>query len=350
MTKIVFVSEGLITEQDLKDRKIPQMFDEFKEYGAQYSFTEDLAAVTGAGGNMREANLRLEKEGPGWVEHSPEFLESIGDADIIIMHYSGAGRKFFEAAKKLKLLCVMRSGVENVDMEAAKEHGVTVCASPGRAAEPVADFAVTLMLALMRRLPVTNMGGTGKWKDAVMGTEGMMKNSTVSLLGFGAIAQKVARRLAGFGCRIIAFDPWADRTRADEMGVGLVDTIEELFRRADFLSIHARLTEDNRGMVDKRLLGLMKPTAYLVNTARAGLVDEEALIGAVRSGQIAGAGLDVFSMEPLPEDHPFLTMEHMIVTPHVAGNGGDFILRSIESPVNEIRHYFKNEPYSYRMG
>ncbi len=349
MTKIVFVSEGLITKRDLEERKIPQMFDEFSEYGVEYEFTEDLAALNGAGGNMREANLRLEKEGPDWVEQTPEFLDSIKDADIIIMHYSGAGRKFFEAAKNLKLLCVMRSGVENVNMEAANEHGVVVCASPGRAAEPVADFAVTLMLALMRRLPANDMGGSGKWKDSVMGLEGMMKNSTVSLLGFGAIAQKVALRLKGFGCDIISYDPWGNKEKAEEMGIELVGNIEELFKRADFLSVHARLTDQNHGMINKELLSLMKPTAYLVNTARAGLVDEEALIEAIKNNVIAGAGLDVFSSEPLPENHPFLTMDHVIATPHVAGNGGDFILRSIESPINEIRHYFKGEPYNFKM-
>ncbi len=349
MTRIVFVSEGFITKRDLEERKIPQMFEEFKEYGYEFSFTEDLAAVNGVGGNMREANLKLEKEGPNWVEYTPEFLDSIKDADIIIMHYSGAGREFFEAAKNLKLLCVMRSGVENVDMEAAEEHGVTVCASPGRAAEPVADFAVTLMLALMRRLPRTNMGGTGKWKEAVMGTEGMMKNSTVSLLGFGAIAQKVALRLKGFGCRIISYDPWANKDIAEKMNVELVDTIEELFERADFLSVHARLTEENQGLINERLLGIMKPTAYLINTARAGLIDEGALIHALENKVIAGAGIDVFSSEPLPERHPFLTLDNMITTPHVAGSGGDFIIRSIESPLNEIRHYFKGEPYSFQM-
>lgn len=349
MTKIVFVSEGFITKQDIEERNIPKMLEEFDEYGYEFFFTEDLAAVNGVGGNMREANLKLEKEGPNWVEYSSEFLDSIKEADIIIMHYSGAGKQFFEAAENLKLLCVMRSGVENVDMEAAKEHGVTVCASPGRAAEPVADFTVTLMLALMRKLPKTNMGGTGKWKEAVMGTEGMMKNSIVSLLGFGVIAQKVALRLKGFGCDIISYDPWADKNIAEEMGVELVDTIEELFKRADFLSVHARLTEENHGLIDERLLSIMKPTAYLVNTARAGLIDEKALIHALKNKVIAGAGIDVFLSEPLPEGHPFLTLDNVITTPHVAGSGGDFIIRSIESPINEIRHYFKGESYSYKM-
>lgn len=349
MTKIVFVSEGFITLKDLKERKIPQMFDEFKEYGVEFAYTEDTGAKDTVGGNLREANLRLEKEGPNWVVHSPEFLQSIADADIIIMHYSGASRAFFEAAHQLKLLLVMRSGVENVDMEAAEEHGVTVCASPGRAAEPVADFAVTLMLALMRTLPVNNMGGSGKWKDSVMVTEGMMKNATVGLLGFGAIAQKVAVRLKGFGCHIISYDPWAKKEAAEELEVELVDTIEELFQRSDFLSVHARLTNENHGLINRELLSQMKPTAYLVNTARAGLINEKDLINALENHVIAGAGIDVFSLEPLPEGHPFLTLDNVIATPHVAGNGGDFILRSIESPINEIRHYFKGEPYSFRM-
>lgn len=349
MTKIVYISEGLISKNDLETRKIPEMLEEFKQYGAEWSFTEDLAALNGTDGNMRKANLKLEKEGPNWVEQTPEFLASIKDAEIIIMHYSGAGKKFFEAAEKLKLLCVMRSGVENVDMEAAKAHNVIVCASPGRAADPVADFTVTLMLSLMRRISYNNMRGTGKWQDAIMGLEGMMKGSTVSLLGFGAIAQKVAKRLKGFECNIISYDPWARPEVALEYGIELVDTIEELFSRADYLSIHARLTDENHGLVNAGLLNLMKPTAYIVNTARAGLVNEEALIEALKNNVIAGAGLDVFAKEPLPENHPFLTLENVIVTPHVAGNGGDFILRSIESPINEIRHYFKGEKYQFQM-
>ena len=349
MTKITFVSEGFITKEDIEARKIPEMFEEFKEYGYEFKFVEDLGAVTTVGGNMRESNLKLEKEGPNWVQHDPAFLESIADADIIIMHYSGASRAFFEAAKNLKLLCVMRSGVENVDLEAAKEHGVMVTFSPGRAAEPVADMAVTLMLVQMRLLFRNNMGGKGVWKEgAPMGSEGMMKNSTVSLLGFGAIAQKVALRLKGFGCNIISYDPWANKAKAEEMGVELVETIEELFERADFLSIHARLTADNHGLVGKDLLARMKPTAYLVNTARAGLIDEDALIEALQNKTIGGAGLDVFQNEPLPDGHPFLTLDNVVATPHVAGNGGDWILRSIDSPFQEIRHYFKGEDYSFK--
>ena len=109
MTKIVFVSEGFITKEDVDARKIPEMIEAFKEYDdIEYKFVEDRAALDGVGGNQREANLKLEKEGPNWVEHTPEFLDSIKDADIIIMHYSGASKKFFEAAKNLKLLCVMR--------------------------------------------------------------------------------------------------------------------------------------------------------------------------------------------------------------------------------------------------
>lgn len=349
MTKIVFVSEGFITKNDLEIRKIPEMFEEFKDQGYEFKFVEDLGAVNTVGGNMRESNLKLEKEGPNWVKHDPKFLESIADADIIIMHYSGASKAFFDAAKNLKLLCVMRSGVENVDLEAAKEHGVTVTFSPGRAAEPVADMAVVLMLVLMRQLFKNNMSGTGKWKEGLpMGSEGMMKNSIVSLLGFGAIAQKVALRLKGFGCRIISYDPWANKKIADDMGVELVETIEELFERADFLSIHARLTPDNHGLVGKDLLSRMKPTAYIVNTARAGLIDEDALIDALQNKIIGGAGLDVFQNEPLSDGHPFLTLDNVVCTPHVAGNGGDWIIRSIDSPFNEVRHYFNGEDYSFK--
>ena len=351
MSKIVFVSEGLITEKDLLDRGLIDQIRSFKEYDKDLEFqfvTDDAAArMTG---DMRQANLRLEKEGPNWVEHDPSFLEAIRDAEIIIIHYSGAGKAFFNAAEKLKLLCVMRSGVENVDMEAANEHGVIVCASPGRAAEPVADFTVTLMLALMRRLPFNNIAKEGKWRaGAPMGSEGMMKNATVGLVGFGMIAQKVASRLSGFGCRIIAYDPWANKKRAEQMNVTLYDDISKLFAESDYISVHARLTSENQKMINASLFNVMKPTAYFVNTARAGLVDEDDLIEAIRNGKLAGAGLDVFSQEPLPDGHPFLTIDNVIITPHQAGTGGDFIIRSIESPLNEIRHYFLNEKYDFKM-
>lgn len=144
--------------------------------------------------------------------------------------------------------------------------------------------------------------------------------------------------MKGFGCTIISYDPWANKAKADEMGVELVDTLDELFQRADFLSLHARLTDENHGLVSEKYLKMMKPTAYLVNTARAGLIDEEALIKALEEHTIGGAGIDVFSSEPLPEGHPFMNLDNIIATPHVAGNGGDWILRSIESPLHEIAH------------
>lgn len=349
MKKILYVSEGFITKKDLEDRKIPEMIAEFEKYDAKMDFAEDLGALKGVGGNMRQANLKLEKEGPNWVEHSTEFLDALKDAEIIIIHYSAAGKAFFEAAKNLKLLCVMRSGVENVDMEAANSHGVTVCASPGRAAEPVADFTLTLILCLMRRMGYSMMTGTGKWKKVEMGLEGMMKTSTVGLLGFGVIAQMVAKRLKGFGCDIITFDPWIREGAAEEYGVEVVENIEDLFKKSDYLSVHARLTDQNQGLINKELLSMMKPSAYIVNTARAGLVDEDALIEALENNVIAGAGLDVFQKEPLRDGHPFLTLDNVISTPHMAGNGGDFILRSIESPINEIRRYFTGEAFQFKM-
>lgn len=359
-TKIVYVSEGFITKKQLEDRSIPEMFGKLGD--VEYSFTEDTAARDGClaacGGDaqeaMRMANQRLEKEGPNWVRQTPEFLQSIQDADVIVIHYSGAGKQFFEAAKNLKLLCVMRSGVENVDIGEAKKRGIIVTAAAARAADPVADMAVLLMLALMRKLPRDNMAGTGKWKSTPM-DEGMMKNSVVGLFGFGNIAQRVAARCTGFGAKFLAYDPWANPEKIQEYGVEQVDSIEELFRRSDFISVHARYNKPgepncNYHVIDEKLLREMKPTAYFVNTARAGLVDYDALTRILQEKAIAGAGLDVFDPEPLPDNHPLLLLDNVIVTPHVAGNGGDFILRSIESPLHEIRHYLTDQKFECRKG
>lgn len=338
--KVLFIEDGSVTRELLLETGIMEQFSDFPD--AEICFAQDLSPLKT--GTYREARLKLEKEGPEWVEYEPEFLEALADAEVAVIHYSGASSTFFRAAKNLRLLCTMRSGTENINMRAAAEHGVVVCTSPGRAAEPVADFSVTLMLALARNLVRNNMVSVGRWPDQASQPGLMLCDTVIGLVGFGIIGQKVARRMAGFGSTIIAYDPFADAKVANEMGVRLVTDLKELCGTADIISVHARLTAETKHLIDREHIALFKPTAFFVNTARAGLVEEDALVEALQREAIAGAALDVFSVEPLPGGHPLLTLPNVISTAHCAGHGGSFIHRSTKASYENITAYFKKQP------
>jgi D-3-phosphoglycerate dehydrogenase len=150
---------------------------------------------------------------------------------------------------------------------------------------------------------------------------------TVGLVGLGAIGRGVARRLAGFGMKIITADPYVPEAVLYELGVERVE-LDDLMRRADFVSVHVDVRPETRNLIDRRRVGLMKPTAYFINTARAEVVDEDALVEALQQGRIAGAALDVFRTEPPPPDHPLLKLDNVTLTPHMSGGSDDAFRRS----------------------
>jgi phosphoglycerate dehydrogenase-like enzyme len=232
-----------------------------------------------------------------------------------------------------RLAVVARFGVgyDNVDVAACTAAGIALVITPEGVRRPVAVSVLTFVLALAGRLLIkdrlTRMGAPG-WgrRSGHMGTG--LTGRTFGQLGVGNIGAEVFRLAAPFGMRLIAHDPYADENMVASLGAELLD-VETLFRESDFLSISVPLNDATRGMVDARLIGLMKPTAFLINTARGPIVDQKALIGALAEGRIAGAGLDVFEAEPMPAEDPLLSLENVIVTPHAlcwtdecfAGNG-----------------------------
>jgi D-3-phosphoglycerate dehydrogenase len=226
-------------------------------------------------------------------------------------------RTALEAADCLRVIARYGVGVDRVDLVAAHEKGIVVTNTPGANSASVADLTIGLILSLARHIPEaaasTRAGGWPRLAGVTL------EGKAVGLVGLGAIGKQVARRLTGFGCRVLAFDPYPDREFATRLGVGLV-SLEELFAQADFLSLHLPLLPETRGLVGREMISHMKTGAYLINTARGELVDEQALVEALSVGKLAGIALDVFSEEPPNPENPLLKHPNVIVTPHYASH------------------------------
>lgn len=222
-------------------------------------------------------------------------------------------RPLFEKLPNLKLL--VTSGMRNasIDNDAATDHGVTVCGTPSVGA-PTADLAFGLMLALARQIPQEDRRvRNGDWQRTIgVGLSGR----TLGILGLGKLGSQAAKIGQAFGMNVIAWSQNLTDARCKEVGVTLVSK-EELLRQSDFITIHLVLSDRSRGLLGAGDLALMKPSAYLVNTSRGPIVDEDALAAVLRKKAIAGAGLDVFSVEPLPADHVFRKLENTVITPHL---------------------------------
>lgn len=221
-----------------------------------------------------------------------------------------------EQLPNLKLIATTGHRNASIDVAFARSRGITVsCTGPAaRGGNGAAELTWALILGIVRHLPAELASmRNGGWQVSIGGD---LKDSTIGVLGLGHIGGTTARVARAFGMNVIAWSQNLTRERAEQQGARLV-TKEELFREADLVTVHLVLSDRTRGIVGARELGLMKPTAYLVNTSRGPLVDEAALIDALRSRRIAGAALDVYDVEPLPESHPFRTMDNVVATPHV---------------------------------
>jgi phosphoglycerate dehydrogenase-like enzyme len=217
-------------------------------------------------------------------------------------------------AAELKIISRWGVGYDAIDIPAATSHGIVVAYTPGLLNETVADFAFALLLSVARRIHIGHASmSQGKW-EAAWGTDVFGK--TLGILGCGRIGQAVARRATGFSMRLLAYDIRHDSTPGD-LPIQYV-SLTELLAESDFLTLHAALTRENRGLIGEEQLRSMKPTAYLINTARGALINETALTRALREGWIAGAALDAFTVEPLLADHPLRSAPNLLLTPHLA--------------------------------
>ena len=224
-----------------------------------------------------------------------------------------------EAAERLRVIARAGIGLDNVDVEAATRRGVMVVNAPQSNVISAAEHTLALLLSQARNIPQAHAALTaGRWERAEW--EGVeLAGKTIGVIGLGRVGGLVAHRAAAFGMRVIAYDPYVSSDRAKEMGVDVMPTLEALLVQADFVTIHLPRTSETEGLIGEHELSLMKPGARLVNTARGGIVDEDALAKALEGGQLGGAALDVFAVEPTT-DSPIFGSEHAVVTPHLGAS------------------------------
>lgn len=251
----------------------------------------------------------------------PALKEAMADVEGVLVRVAPMSREVMEAAPKLKVIGKHGVGTDNIDIAAATELGVAVCNTPEANGEGVANLALTLMLALSRRLlECDTFVRAGRWsgKDELMGRE--LLGRTLSIVGTGRIGTRLAQMCqAAFDMKVFAYDPFVTAEAMAARGITKVESVDELMPVADYVSVHTPLTPATKGIVGARQFDLMKRTACLINTSRGPVVDEAALIQALSEGKIAGAGLDVFEQEPPAADNPLFKMTNVILLPHMGG-------------------------------
>jgi D-3-phosphoglycerate dehydrogenase len=289
---------------------------------------------------LQAANLAIEQRGPGAVELPAEVARDINGFDMLVVQFAPVSAAFIEAATSLKVIGVLRGGTENIDMLCATERGIAVLNTPGRNARAVAECTLGLMLSEVRNLARAHASlRQGAWRREFPNSAAIpeLNEKTVGLIGYGAVARLVAHYVAAMGSKVVTYDPYQTGDFAPARPIDLNSLLEQ----ADVVSLHARLTDETYHLVGRAELARMKPTAILVNTARSGLVDEQALIEALRERRIMGAALDVFDHEPLDADHPLVQLDNVTLTPHVAGSTADAFRGSPKLLAAHLRRMFE---------
>lgn len=269
------------------------------------------------------------------------------DIEIVVIEADFVFREVFEKGIKLKLVAACRGNVTHVDIEAATEHGVLVVNTPARNATAVAELTVGLMLALIRNIPAAHqMVSSGGWVDPTVcyssfrGTE--LTGKTIGIVGFGAIGQQVARMLSAFETSILVYDPYVDSdeiTRMDARPIGL----DELLEQSDFVTLHCPALPETMGLISAQRISSVKPTAYLVNTAGAAIVDREAIVQALKERHIAGAAFDVYETWPVQPGNPLLKLDNVILTPHIGGSTDETVERHSHMIADDIERFLRGE-------
>jgi len=277
---------------------------------------------------------------------SQDVAELLPGCDGYIAGLDTIDRSALQAADGLQVIARYGVGLDNVDLDAANEKGIIVTYTPGANSASVAELALGLILALARRIPqavaATRGGEWPRWGGI------SLEGKTICLLGLGAIGKQVARRLSGFDCRVLAYDPIQDAAFAQANGIELVP-LDVLVGEADFISLHLPLLPETRGLVNTGFLQRMKRGAFLVNTARGELIDEAALVEAVRSGHLGGAALDVFTHEPPGADNPLLSQSEVFVTPHCASHTDGATNAMGWMALNDCLAVLRGEPPLYQV-
>jgi phosphoglycerate dehydrogenase-like enzyme len=271
-----------------------------------------------------------------------ELINRVKDADVLILANMPLPKEAIEAAGKLKLISVAFTGVDHIDMKTCREKNIMVCNAAGYSTYSVAELSIGLIISVLRNIvPCDAATRNSKTKDGLSQHEVFGK--TIGIIGTGAIGMRVAEIAQVFGCKVLAYSR-TRKTEASSKGIQYVE-LDELLSQSDIVSLHVPLTEATTGLINSSKLDLMKPSAILINTARGAVVDNVALAEALKNGKIAGAGLDVFEVEPpLPENHPLFDVPNAVLTPHIAFATAEAIFRRAEIVFENIDLWEKGKP------
>ena len=280
-----------------------------------------------------------------------QLIEALQGVTAIATQLAPLTERVLAESPDLRLIAVSRGGPTNVNLEAARDRGVMVANVPGRNGVSTAEMTIGLSLALLRRIPLShNTLLSHEWRGGFYRygeVGGEIAGSTIGLLGAGAVGAHVARVFAAMGADVVVFDPYLPAGALDGV-VRRVDTVEEVFRAADLVSVHARLTPETEHLVDAERLAMMRPGSRLVNAARGGLVDYDAVADAIESGHLAGAAFDVYPEEPVDFGHRIFALaaagHDIVLTPHIAGASRETTDRAADGVAEEIRRYLEGEP------
>lgn len=264
-----------------------------------------------------------------------DLIKRIMDADIVvnIRSYCRFTKRVLEKTETLTLLSIWGTGTDNVDLDAARELGITVTTTPGTATESVAEHALTLMLSTAREITkIDRLVKEGKW---VRGLSTQLYGKTVGVIGTGLIGTHFIKLAKGIGMNVVAWTFHPSVEKAKKIGFKYLN-LDQLLSESDVVSIHLRLSEKTRGLIGNKEFSLMKPSSILINTARGAIVDKESLITTLQQGKIAGAGIDVYHKEPIEADDPILKLNNVILTPHSAGQTPEVLDKGVGMAVENV--------------
>lgn len=333
---IVLVGDLFIPGESCIDelREITQL------YGASYSVldweSKDLEELNGR-------MINMEQNGPSAEPPPAELWPLMENVDVLIVHFCPVSDALLESAPHLNVIGTMRTGLSNIDTAAAEKRNIDVVNLPGRLADSVSEYTIGLMIAESRNIARSHEAlRRGRWVKDYCNTSFCFEltGKTVGLIGFGEIGKKVARKLSGFDARILSYDPMVPAETMQAMDVEKVELCD-LLRESDIVSTHVKLNESTRGLIGKEELAVMKPTSILINTARAAIMDREALFEALSERSIAGAAIDVFWTEPVDPQDPILHLENITVTSHLAGSTQDALMKSFAKLNKQLTPYYE---------
>lgn len=318
----------------------------------------------------------------GWALGKPkmpeaELMEKTRDADIIIVSYDDITKNVIENAKNLKLIACTRATPVNVDLAAAKEKQIPVIYTPGRNSDTTAEFTIGLMLSIARNIPMAYKAlkegkFTGEAKAKKETKEGLavdmiwdmnedapymvfkgtqLKGKTLGIVGYGSIGRRVGKIAEAFGMELLIYDPFLCEIDIEGVGIKKAEELEDLMKNSDFITCHMKVTEETKGVISKEMIALMKKTAYFINSSRGAILDENALIEALREKRIAGAAFDVYESEPIAIDHPYVAeLDNVVITPHIAGATNEVLVNHTRQIVSDVRRFLDKKPllYEYR--